>query len=255
MATNNNMNPFKNNLNKPSITARYHKPKDRDYFAKDKEGERKYQIYKQAVEQERTKKQKKDEESEINITLPKNIQRLDQKLENKIFPPEETTINNIIDSVNAININQEISHDTKQIQILEQKKQQLFQLIIQLIDNLEAYRDTIKHQESMSIDYNTKMGRDEMFKIDHYRATLHNALINSIKAVNEFLNNHFIINTNNQQSNHARLDKQYGQICGDNIDSSNRDDITNWTISIIGLTKGPVNRIKEKLLSIKERSI
>ena len=186
----------------------------------------------------------------------KNWQKWQQREEknDKIGRPErlEKHLEDIIRLVDDIKIDDDYKNNIEQIKLLKEKKAQAKALMLDVLNYVSEYLDTIKKMEEIKINSNYITANNiEDYKkgletADQSRSLKHNALIDSINIVNRFISYNFgdldqeEIEDWQERERAAKRPVLYANrvklnsniICPDNINLENREHITDWATQI-----------------------
>lgn len=162
----------------------------------------------------------------------------------------EARISNLIDKLNTVILLPEYSNNEQQQKLLHNKVDMMKKLVEQSLDCAVEYVDSIRRMSKI------KIGQDEMTREDYLndmqesdaeRRTKHNALIDSLKIANRFLQNNFgniaperkqkFIDNEKKSGRQVleveRLDFGKNGLVSDKIDLNERDQVKDWAIVVV----------------------
>lgn len=172
----------------------------------------------------------------------------------------EQKIVSVIDSLEAIKLTPELAENTEQQKLLNQKLKTMKGLIEECLDYAVDYVQSIRLMSKVKLsdkDLSREDYIDELKTSDEARRLKHNALIDSLKIANRFLQNNFANMPQDKYEQFVATEKKSGRavleverqdfgkngLVSDNLNLNDRDQVKDWAI----LITDSLDQIKKEL--------
>jgi len=162
----------------------------------------------------------------------------------------ERRIVDLIDRLNNVSLQSQYSENEAQQLLLKNKIAIMKQLIEQSLEYAVEYVDSIRRMSKVKLgrsEMNREDYLDEMRESDTERRAKHNALIDSLKIANRFLQNNFGNLTEERRQKFVKDELRAGRqileverqdfgnngLVSEKVDLNNRDQVKDWAIVVV----------------------